>query len=349
MTGIPERWKDAVERHKAEYKLSDDEITTWFPDHVPTDGELDALKDRTAKLLFCVLPEEAAAQQQKFMDLFRVLEWFVFPGTVICKALPLLLAEWKESKMAGTVETRHAQIRENSAKVKRRLPHPTTAPHGGTCAIVCYGPSLLNTWPGIQGQRKYQNAAIVTVSGAHDFLIERGIVPDYHVDMDPREHKAVFTKSPHEGVKYLIASCAHPKLVENLLGHDLTLFHTMNGTEDQELIGEIEPEGWLVNGGGSAGLRAISVMHSLGYRKFAIFGMDHSFRNETRHAGHHPREGVQASIPIKCGARWFQSSPVLVAYTKHFLMMMQELLKDSEFFLFGDGLLQEAARIAMRK
>ena len=347
MTGIPDRWKDAVERHKAEQKL--EEITTWFPETMPTDAELDALKERTAKFLFCVLPEAAAGSQDKFCERFRVLEWFVFPGAVICAAVPWLLSGWKETRMAGTVESRHEQMRINSAKVKQRLPHPSAEPHGGACAIVCYGPSLLNTWVGVQGQRKYQNAAIATVSGAHDFMIERGIVPDYHVEMDPREHKAAFTKAPHDKIKYLIASCAHPSLVDNLMERDLTLFHAMNGAEDQAILAEIEPEGWLVNGGGSVGLRTIYVMHSLGYRRFAIFGMDHSFKSDRQHAGPHPREWAQASIPVKCGARVFHSSPVLMAYTKHFLMMMQEMLKDSVFDLYGDGLLQETARLAMRK
>jgi len=59
-------------------------------------------------------------------------------------------------------------------------------------SIVCYGPSLADTW-------KVIKRPIVTVSGAHDYLVDRGIVPDFHVDCDPRAHKARMLKKPQKG------------------------------------------------------------------------------------------------------------------------------------------------------
>src|SRR5437762_9644704 len=58
-------------------------------------------------------------------------------------------------------------------------------------AIVCSGPSLKDSWEEI---KPFQ--IVLTCSGAHDFLIERGIIPTYHMETDPRQHKAIFTKNP---------------------------------------------------------------------------------------------------------------------------------------------------------
>jgi hypothetical protein len=344
--GIPEKWIDAVRQLKDEHKASDDEITTWFPDHVPTEAEIEDMRAGAKRLVFCVMPEEAASLQDAFAKRFRVLEWFVFPGAVICSALSLHETQWVDNRMWGSVEQRHEQIRTNSARVKKRIEPPVPA-HDRRCAIVCYGPSLASTWVGVIGERKYQNAALVTVSGAHDFMIARNLVPDYHFECDPREHKAVFTEKPHSDVKYYIASCVHPKLVDNLLGHDLTLFHSNNGQEDFDLIQQIEPGELLVNGGGSVAFRAIYAMHMKGYRTFSMYGMDFSY-SDHQHAGKHPNEKTDNIIEVKCGERWFRTTPVLVSYAKQFLMIVKAL-SDSEFFLHGDGLMQHMGRISARE
>lgn len=88
-------------------------------------------------------------------------------------------------------------------------------------AIVGYGPSLLKTWERL----KTFPGPIWTVSKAHDFLLERGIVPTYHTDVDMRAHKAKFIKKPHPSVKYIIASHVHPDYLDNVAGGDVCLFH----------------------------------------------------------------------------------------------------------------------------
>src|SRR5690242_14390519 len=101
-------------------------------------------------------------------------------------------------------------ISENSARISKRLAQEPLKSE--PIAIVGYGPSLQDTWPLIKNFK-----AIMTTSGAHNFLIERGITPTYHVDCDPRPHKAKFTEKPQPGVQYLIGSSAHPKIVDNLI------------------------------------------------------------------------------------------------------------------------------------
>ena len=56
-----------------------------------------------------------------------------------------------------------------------------------TLAIVGYGPSLRDNW-----EKLKDYSHIWTVSGAHDFLLARGIVPTFHTDIDFRPHKPGF-------------------------------------------------------------------------------------------------------------------------------------------------------------
>ena len=86
---------------------------------------------------------------------------------------------------------RDEQIRSNIARVKARI-----TPHEGrredTVAVACFGPSLKQTWEALRGY-KY----LISCSGSHKFLIERGIIPTWHVEVDPRDHKIALLGEPH--------------------------------------------------------------------------------------------------------------------------------------------------------
>lgn len=238
-------------------------------------------------------------------------------------------------------DERHEQIKHALSlgypKLKRRGKF-----RAAPCSIVGYGPSLNNTWQNIKGP-------IVTVSGAHDFLIEKGVIPNYHVECDPREHKAEFLKKPHKDVHYLIASCVHPKVWEQLKGHKVTLWHLHNGPGSTESIQSLDPGADMVGGGTTAGLRAMEVMARKGFRRFMLHGMDCSFagdeKNAVRHAGAHSGKR-QSMLKVRCGARYFLTSPQMVDAANWLLKMLSEY--DIEVQLFGDGLQQQMVREAMK-
>lgn len=232
--------------------------------------------------------------------------------------------------------------------------------HDGRVALVCYGPSLKHTWQTLRAERRLFGATIVSVSGAHDFLIERGIVPDIHIECDPREHKAFFTKNPHPDVKYWIASCCHPSLVSNLLAKkcQVALWHVYNSEHDRKIIAPdgLDPGNVLMAGAGSVGCRAFNVMFWNGYRTLSVYGMDCSFESTgEQHAGAHSGKR-QFNWPVKVGNRWFQTSGALVATARGFIdntltLSMVTKRNDEpliegtnqrfEIFLHGDGLLAE--------
>ena len=91
------------------------------------------------------------------------------------------------------------RVKNMTAALARGLPTIRYCPENSEWLnLVCYGPSLEQTWREIKHP-------IMTVSGAHDFLLARGIVPDYHVECDPRPHKSDNISKPHPDVQYLIA------------------------------------------------------------------------------------------------------------------------------------------------
>lgn len=364
---IPADWKDAVaglcKDHGCEsVDLFNEapvqtpaECMVWIADYA--DDIADKLKwfaARASKIGFLVLPykDDAEAQRyQKALDgLISVHEWLVFPGNPHGRIIATV-QRWNRVGMGEIIgatdpEVRWQQIVANSAKVKARVPFVAEA-HKKPCIIVCYGPSIHETWQHAVSEAKFLGGTLATNSGAHDFLISKGVVPHYHVEMDPREVRCGFTDTPHKDVKYLLASTVHPKLVEKLDGFDMSLWHSMNGAESQRIF-DLEPDATGISGGSCVGLRSITLFHSLGYRYFSIYGFDCSFRDETKKwAGKHPGGTKHKTIEVKCGDRVFKSAPLLAAYATQFFDTMKRL-PDSEFYLHGDGLLQHMARVSVQ-
>lgn len=69
---------------------------------------------------------------------------------------------------------RDEQIKLAIKRVKERI-QPVNEKRKDPIAVVCYGPSLNDTWEQIK-EYKY----IISCSGAHKFLIDRGIIPTWH-------------------------------------------------------------------------------------------------------------------------------------------------------------------------
>jgi uncharacterized Rossmann fold enzyme len=204
-------------------------------------------------------------------------------------------------------------------------------------AVVCSGPTLKDTW---EEAKKFSK--IITVSGAHDFLVERGVIPTYHMEADPRPHKSLFVKKPQTDVKYLIASCCHKEVFDSLENHDVRIWHIL-GMESYRTIPSIYPRGsWVLTGGSNVGLRALVMARVLGHINIHVFGMDCS-AGEAFHANAHPNEPKpKAYREVVIGERRFRTTEVFLEYARQFFKETM-MLPDTQFTLHGDGLLQNLA------
>lgn len=299
----------------------------------------------------------------KLGEKFLVLDWSVDAAQGELTALASVIRPIKEiiGKSAVSDTIRFENAERNCRIVKERVLGKELLPrHDGRICVVGYGPSLHQTWPYLKVERRAFNAKIVSVSGAHDFLLDKGIVPDYHCDVDPREHKAFFTKNPHPDITYWIASCCHPVLIDNLVEKKckLALWHLLNNDYDLKLGAPDGPDPGclLVAGGSGVGARTIQLFFTQGFRTYSIYGMDSSFGpGGEQHAGAHSGK-IKPEWQVKCGERWFRSSSQMVFMARGMIAQLHRLnqvakemgeppLPDStdycEFHFHGDGLLQQ--------
>ncbi len=173
--------------------------------------------------------------------------------------------------------------------------------------IACYGPSLADTYQTMQ-------RPILSMSGATRWLADHGVVPDYHIDMDPRPHKVQFLDPPVPGVHYLMASVCHPKTWKLLEGQHVTVWHTYSSPETYAIVGSLDPNAVVIRGGSTIGLTALHIGGVMGYRHFEIHGMDGSFKDDersARHAGAHPGTKQQDGITWDAQGVRYQTSKIM--------------------------------------
>ena len=240
---------------------------------------------------------------------------------------------------------RDEQVRIAIKKVSGRL-----VPHEGLrqdpVAVVGFGPSLQKS---VDEIRTFPY--IITCSGAHKFLIDRGIIPTWHVEVDPRDHKIGLLGPADKRVTYLPSSTSHPKYLDHLLasGADVRLWHVFTNEEEGS---RILPQGeWMVAGGADAGLRSLVMARLLGFVDIHVFGIDGSSNEQNEsHASTHPNapgKFFKCEYPEKSG-QFFNTTPALLSCAKSFPHEVGQL-KDATVTFHGEGLVQTIMKHSTRK
>jgi len=248
------------------------------------------------------------------------------------------------------LDQRHVHM---ASAITRGLPRLQAVPIDDrrTMSVACYGPSLADTW-------RTLTRPIISMSGATRWLATRGMVPDYHVDMDPRENKIRDVQPPIKGVHYLMASVCCPAVFDALRSERVTLWHTFSG----EIAPGHDTYGWVaqhdrpgelvIRGGSTIGLTALHIGGVLGYRHFEVHGMDGSFADDSRsrrHAGPHNADGItrqaqQDGITWAAGGRTYQTSKIMANAVAETIRTMEF---NPVFCVFhGEGLTQALLREA---
>lgn len=262
-------------------------------------------------------------------------------------------AIWSETGLAepAFIQTVNNDVAVMFAQFKRSLSRdlPWLAPRPASArkmVLCCGGPSLKANLLEIRKLRA-RKAVIFSVNGVHDWLIERGIVPDYHVVLDSREANASFVAKPHKGVKYLIGAQCHDSVFDALAGQDVTLWlNEMEGAE-QEVKGIEDKPVVLVGGGATVGLRTLCLGYLLGHRDVRIFGMDSCYFGTENHAypqamndGEVPREIMLRDGKRFTCANWMAKQAMEFQATARALMAQGVTLT-----VYGNGLIAEIMKI----
>lgn len=211
--------------------------------------------------------------------------------------------------------------------------------HAASALLVGGGPSLADTLPKLQSRRKH-GGKIFSMNGTHDWLIERGIIPDYHVMLDSRQANISFVKNPRKEVKYLISAFCHPDVFDALEGHDVTLWVSdMDGM--LPIVQNImDKPVCLVGGGATVGLKAMYLCYLAGFRKFHFYGFDSSYRGIENHAYKQTLNDGESVVEITCGGHKFMCAPWMAKQAQGWQTQVKLLTsKGCEMYVHGDGLI----------
>ena len=204
----------------------------------------------------------------------------------------------------------------------------------GAVLLVASAPSVIGQLELIK-KMKAAGSPIVAIKGAHDWLIENGVTPDYALAIDPQEHRIAFYK-PQPSVHYMIASQCHPAMFDNLDGHQVTLWHPyLKKGQDRP------KKTMLIGGGTTSGLRAISLFYVLGYRQFELFGFDSCNDGELlRVNGDGLKDGDKLiEVKIDPNGETFECNTAMALQAEHF-QTYYDYLPDATFNGHGRGLIQ---------
>ena len=245
------------------------------------------------------------------------------------------MLNWREKqsvKYAVELWRRDEQIAHAIRTVAGRIQPHEKRPE--PIAVVGFGPSLRDTWEKIRDFK-----FVITCSGSHRFLIDHGIVPQWHVEVDPRPHKVTLLGAPHADVEYLVASTCHPDYFAHLSGFNVKLWHVFDATD--EGIRQLPAGEWAVTGGCDVGLRAMTLAAFMGFRDLHVFGLDGCARDNERHAAAHPygkQKFDEVRYPDDSGKSYW-TTPAMLEASRQTLHELQQMPTVRATF-YGEGLTQ---------
>ncbi len=207
--------------------------------------------------------------------------------------------------------------------------------HGGTAVLVGSGPSVSTQLDAIR-EEKNEGHLIVALKDAHDWLIERGVIPHVAVAIDPQESRATCFTRPDSRVDYYLASQCHPRMLDHLAKHNVHLWH-LYVRKGQP----VPPHGTpLIAGGTTTGLRTMTLFYSMGFRQFALYGFDSCLQDgKLRMTGDTPKPGDDTIHEIVVDGKKFYCNPSMTAQAQEFQNIYASA-PDIQIRAHGEGLIQ---------
>lgn len=209
--------------------------------------------------------------------------------------------------------------------------------HYETAVLLSAGPTLKDHLEVIK-QCADSGDYIFCVKHSHDFLIEEGIVPFGCFLLDPRSHVQNFIENPHADVLYLVASMCHSSTLDRLIEKKAKIIgynaHVGAG-EDKALKGM--GKHILIGGGSTSAVRGISVLYTMGFRKFKLYGFDSCYYEKPDFTVK-TKTGAQKYVEVEVSGRKFWSDLELVAQAQDFEKLMKTG-KDLDLEVFGEGMI----------
>ncbi len=194
----------------------------------------------------------------------------------------------------------------------------------GAITVAGNGPSLRDAE--IRGP-------VAALNGAFPVLLKRGVKPKFAICCDSQAENAAFYDKAPKGPMYLMASRCHPSVFSALNDRNVRTWHVSDAPEWTAF-----DHGRFINGGATVGLKALNVLHGLGFSHFDLVGYDSCFSGEGRHhAGDQPWNDRDMLVTIRVGERTFLTTPWMIEQCEQ----AKEQFRHASYTVSvkGDGLL----------
>ncbi len=237
---------------------------------------------------------------------------------------------------------------------------------GETLIIAGGGPSIKDpeTLSLIRKLHKKRGVKIIAPNRSHDFLISKGIIPDFGVVIDWGSHVAGYIKKWQRDTKYIIGHQVAPETYKVWSDAPIKphiVFVEANCGEYDVLRNQYpERRDWICIGGkNTIGMRCLEIGGILGFRNFELVGFDSCYRDGKLygyHKGYIEEESAAdftLAYPNGSGARTFRANASMAKQLNGFCLEMQEMdariaakkMPRMKVRVWGDGALPYAAKI----
>jgi len=208
----------------------------------------------------------------------------------------------------------------------------------GAVSVVGSGPSLKANWKKLRDS----GTDIIACNASCQFLLERGVVPQYMFcfDADPLMLEFI---TPHQDITYFMASRCPPRAFELLEGCKVVLWHAAGDQNVEDILSKNDKIEAMVIGGSAAVTRCMVLARALGYSTLHLWGADASFNGGDTHVRKSTTK--ERRILVMLNNRVFETAPWMANQAEDF-KVLAPILRDThvtEVIVHGDGLVPHLA------
>jgi hypothetical protein len=232
-----------------------------------------------------------------------------------------------------------------------RLGHPQMRPGPVQPDRICLvggGPSLAASFTELR-DLVWGGARLVTVNGAYQYCLDRGLKPNTQIVLDARASNARFVEPAVPGCRYVLASQCDPQVWNAVDGREqVWIFHAAVRSESAitAILDDFYDKRWSeVPGGVTVATRALMLLRIAGYVRFDLFGVDSCWQGQSHHAFEQPENARDQWFTITAGGsdpsqqRAFRVSPWMLKQAEDFLSVIKAYGSSFLLSVHGDGLL----------
>lgn len=192
-----------------------------------------------------------------------------------------------------------------STNMQRDVPNAIACPYNPrTMVMVCGGVTAKDYLEEIRAKAMSPDFDVFCSNKTGEWLLENGIVPQYHFIIDAKPAKAKDVAKSHPDVTYLIGVNADPGVFETLKDRKVLRFFspTNLGGESLDLKEAqkyIKEQMLVICGGTMAGVRAFNIADALGYRSLEYYGFDACVASPDKHYTYDKHHN-EAILTVRC-------------------------------------------------